>query len=296
MGLAEAAPGALLLAVSGAVACAGAANPPAPLSVAQAPAPAAPSASSSAAANDDASALARVERGCDGGSPRDCNELALAFLEGRSGAQIDRARAARVFERGCELGGAGACGNLGFLFKEGVGVPQDTVRAIGLLTRACDGAWWEGCRLLGDLYFSGDHEDLPRAFLVVDRACKAGHQRSCGSAGILLTLAKGVPKDLERALTLSDRACAAGVAFACTNLGNVLVESAADLARVRAAYQQGCTDDNPAGCYVFGAMCATGKLGKADVSRAEPLFRRACDHGHEAACATLERRREKGER
>ena len=150
--------------------------------------------------------------------------------------------------------------------------------------------------MLSDLYFAGDHEDLPRSFLVVDRACRAGHQRSCGSAGILLALGKGIPKDLERARMLSDQACKAGVDYACTNLGNLLLASAAEPARTRAAYEKGCTDDNAAGCYVFGIICAAGRLGSADVTRAGPLFRRACEHGEEAACAKLERQGDKPDR
>jgi TPR repeat protein len=65
----------------------------------------------------------------------------MGFFDGAiddAAVAAQRARAARLFERGCDLGSVAGCGNLGYVFKDGLGVPRDTVRAIGLLTRACD--------------------------------------------------------------------------------------------------------------------------------------------------------------
>jgi TPR repeat protein len=140
----------------------------------------------------------------------------------------------------------------------------DERRAIGLLTRACDASWSLACYWLGDIYFSGEFEDPPQAFLVWERACKANDQRSCASEGVMLQLGKGVGKDLRRALALLTEACKAGVFHACTASANMMAEGDGvprDVGRARAAYEKGCSDEYPAGCYVLGLMCASGKLG-----------------------------------
>jgi TPR repeat protein len=129
--------------------------------------------------------------------------------------------------------------------------------------------------------------------MVVDRACQNGHQRSCASVGIMLALGKGVRKDATRALEISERACAAGVDYACTTAGSVILADQPggppDLARVRDLYEKGCTDHHPAGCHAFAMLCASGKLGPALRARAEPLLHRACDHGHSPSCESLAR-------
>ena len=230
------------------------------------------------------------ERSCEGGSAVGCNNLGIVYLEGQHGAKPDRARAERLFERGCDLGAAVGCGNLGFLLRE-----TNTVRAIGLLTRACDGAWLDGCYWLGDIYSQGDHEDLPQAFAVLERACKDGHQRSCASLGLLYQAGRGVTSDARKAAALFDGACSAKVDFACTLLGNLLLsdpKAPADAERARVAYEKGCTDSFPSGCYAFGAACASGKLGKDWLDRADALLRRACEHGVAEACAVLAKRME----
>jgi TPR repeat protein len=241
---------------------------------------------------DGGSAHAEAARACDRGSAVDCNALGLVFLEGRSGAPVLVPRAAELFEHGCDLGLPTACTNLGFLFREGIGVPKDAVRAIGLLTRGCDGSAWDASKLLGDIYFEGEHEDLPLAFKVVERACEAGHQASCASAGSMLWLGKGVPKDTVRAASHLEKACGADVALACTILGNLLLSGdgvSGDIEHVRSAFEQGCTAKNPLGCYVFGVLCATGKLGSEYVERGEPALDRACEAKNANACDALEK-------
>jgi TPR repeat protein len=241
---------------------------------------------------DAAGDLAEAARACDRGSAVDCNALGLVYLEGRSGAPVLVPRAAELFEHGCDLRLPAACTNLGFLFREGIGVPKDAVRAIGLLTRGCDGSAWDACKLLGDIYAEGEHEDLPLAFKVVERACGAGHQPSCVSAGSMLWLGKGVPKDTVRAASLLEKACGADAAIGCTILGNVLLSGdgvSGDIEHVRSVYEQGCTANNPLGCYVFGIQCATGKLGPEYVERGEPALGRACEAKNANACAALEK-------
>lgn len=231
------------------------------------------------------SASGLYARACDGGSAAGCNNLGLRLLEGRDGEKADPKGAEALFQRACDLGDATACGNLGFLLRT-----RDPARAIGVLTRACDRSVWFACYWLSDIYSEGDYEDLPLAFSVAVRGCKAGNELSCGNEAIFYWLGHGTAKDEDKASRLFDKACKAGVAFACTGLANLLLassSSAQSVERIRAAYEAGCVDSFPAGCYMFGLACGSGKLGSDYVPRAEPLLRRACQKGHADACTAL---------
>lgn len=274
-----------LLALVAVVACAKSSNAPPPAPVLSASV-ASSWASSSASPT---SVIGLYERACDGGSGDGCNNLALVYFEGRAGAKKDAKRARTFFQRSCDLGAAGGCGNLGYLLHAGEGGPRDEVRAIGLLTQACDGSFWESCYWLGDIYYGGEHEDRPMALSVLERACKGGHLQSCASQGVLLADGKGgVSKDALQAAKLLQRACEGKVHFACTGLASLFLHGdgvAADADRARKLYDQGCADDYPGGCYAYGAVCASGALG--DQCSADALLRRACDLGHANACSAL---------
>jgi hypothetical protein len=64
---------------------------------------------------------------------------------GESVAQ-DFERAVFVFQRGCEGGLPEACTNLAFMYETGSGVTQDPARAFGLYQAACEGGEMLACR------------------------------------------------------------------------------------------------------------------------------------------------------
>jgi TPR repeat protein len=256
--------------------------PPAPVVL-----PAASGAPSAAKATAGADPVALYRKACDSGSSDGCNSLGVVYIEGRDGVKVDLAEADRWLARACDLGSPAGCGNLGFRLRG-----QDEVRAIGLLTKACDGSWWEGCYWLADIYAGSDHEDPPLAVQILTKACKGGHERSCGSLGILYQLGKGVAVDKKKANTLYEGACEADVTFACAFWASAMVAADAapkDVERARKIFPKGCTDDFPFGCFVYGAACANGQLGDDYVDRAMDLERRACEHGYGDACTLLAR-------
>jgi TPR repeat protein len=267
-----------------ALACAHESNlPPAP----PAPAPvSAPSASASGPAHVSSDPIALFQKACDAGSADGCNSLGVAILDKAAARAADKTRAEALLQRACDLGSPAGCVNLGVQVRS-----QDEVRAIGVLTRACDQSWWEGCFWLGDIYYTGSHEDPPLAAAVLGRACKGGHQRSCAALGILYQSGSGVAKDLKKAMRLFETACDADVAFACAFWANAMASSDTmrDVERARAVFPKGCTDAFPAGCYIFGVACASRLLGDDYVPKAEPLMRQACEHGYADACALLGR-------
>lgn len=233
------------------------------------------------------------ETACQKGSGIGCNNLGVDHLDA-NGIPTDVRRAAELFSKSCEMGTPAGCGNLGTMYLRGAGIAPDVVRAIGLLTRACDGAWLHACFILGDLYMSeGPHEDAALSARILTRACDGGHTLSCAGEGVLYQAGRGVTKDLVKAHNLLAPACEQGIAFACTSLGNVLVEddtARTDVGGALLAFEKGCTNDNPSGCYVYGVMCASGRFGPEAVARANSLLRRACTLSHGDACALLAQR------
>jgi TPR repeat protein len=223
---------------------------------------------------------------CQKGSSDGCNTAGALLADGSDGLTPDAARSESLFQRACDLGSAAGCGNLGALLRS-----RDELHAIGLLTRSCDASWWPGCYVLADIYATGDREDLPLAAALLTRACNGKHQPSCASLAILYQAGTGVPRNVTKARTLLEGACDADVDTGCAFLGNLLVSDDAHRAeeteRARAAFEKGCTDAFPMGCYLFALACAKGFLGDAAVAQSVPLMRRACERGYGDACAVL---------
>jgi TPR repeat protein len=274
--------------------CAQASNaPPAPPVVAPLAAPSASAASGKAPAD----AVGLYTRACDEGSAMGCNNLGLAYVDGGLGQARDVAKGARLLQRSCDLNpGSMGCTNLGFLLHQGEVLPKDELRALGLLTRACDAESWQGCYWLGEVYAGSERNDPARALQVWERGCKGGDQKSCTGQALFLVLGKGVAKDTKRAVPLLETACKKEVAAACTLLGNLTIEGdgvARDVERAGRLYAKGCADDNAQGCYIYALVCASGRLGEDYVERADTLLRHACDLRWADACAMLASRLEK---
>jgi TPR repeat protein len=68
------------------------------------------------------------------------------LYEGGSGVLKDLARSAALYEKGCEGGYPLGCTNLAELNAHGVGVPQDHARAAALFERACNGGDTTACK------------------------------------------------------------------------------------------------------------------------------------------------------
>lgn len=76
------------------------------------------------------------ERGCNAGSGRGCNNLAL-MRDAGEGGQKDPADAHQLFERACRLGSGEGCNNAGLNLWNGTGVEQNYEKANVLFEKAC---------------------------------------------------------------------------------------------------------------------------------------------------------------
>jgi TPR repeat protein len=93
---------------------------------------------------DRARAAAFYARGCDGGDPEGCFDLAdfhrYGFVEPVDGsrAALLAARGIALFEDACREGDADMCHALGQRYRQGSGVLRDPGRAAALFEQACD--------------------------------------------------------------------------------------------------------------------------------------------------------------
>ena len=102
------------------------------------------------------------------------------------------------------------------IWLSGVGVPQDSAKALELLTKACAADDPGGCNSLGAIYAEGKGvpKDAQKAGTFFEKACKAGHAGGCANQGSLLVKAG----DKARGVELLQKGCKAGDAGGCSAL------------------------------------------------------------------------------
>jgi TPR repeat protein len=88
------------------------------------------------------------------------------------------------------------------------------------------------------------------------------------------------------------RACDGGVADACHELGNMLSNPFLELGREAESvplFQKACDLDHVAACYFLGGIHDFGRHGvAADPVKARALYERGCKNGHHWACKKVE--------
>jgi len=185
-------------------------------------------------------------------------------------------------EKSCNAGKAKACDELGNLFHDGFGVHRDDTRAAQLFRKACKGKNSDGCAddaratALGEGQTANAKTALPR----LEQMCTAGSARACGNLGDLFVRHLGSPQDATRVEALLSQACDKGFARACSNLASIAFhtgakEHAEDLA------QRACELGDPSGCAHLGDLYLTTH----DSLRAGLYYSRACESGSPRGCA-----------
>jgi hypothetical protein len=121
-----------------------------------------------------------LQQACDRGVARSCNDLGIAWFEGRGGAK-DPARAAAAYRKACELRDAVGCVNLGVMLLNGQGIPADAGAASGYFRLGCDAGDLAGCTNLGLLLREG--RGVPRDEAggneLLLRVCRSGFHDAC---------------------------------------------------------------------------------------------------------------------
>lgn len=82
---------------------------------------------------------------CNAGDIKGCANLGWIYANGLSGAPVSYHYAARYFNQACLAGDIPSCNNLAVLYQKGLGVPQDTQRALDLYSYACNSGHQKAC-------------------------------------------------------------------------------------------------------------------------------------------------------
>ena len=242
------------------------------------------------------SPLEAYEHACELGAARGCNDLGVAYLDGK-GVTQDVGKARATLEKACELGSFMGCHNLGYMLEHGRGAAPDVSGAAELYDKACTGSVLLACNALGNILYaravaSGSKkrgDDWSRALSLFDRACAGGVAASCTNQGWLLADGDTGDQNLTRAARLYERGCDGGSGLGCVLLGNLLLAGRAgtkDPPRALAYYERSCELDAKSCRALAHALSGVDGI-EADRPRARRMLDKACKAGNGDACADL---------
>lgn len=82
---------------------------------------------------------------CNAGDMNGCANLGWLYASGTSGAPINYFSASQYLQTACNGGVLSSCNNLGILYQKGLGVPQDSQKALDLFAQVCNNGVQSGC-------------------------------------------------------------------------------------------------------------------------------------------------------
>jgi TPR repeat protein len=137
---------------------------------------------------DPAKSADAYEKACTGGVAEGCDELALAYADGKGRAK-DVPHSVELLEKGCDGGMAKACNLGGTLILGNASLFGDTItadtRAIALFKKGCDGGHGASCMNLGGATYvgvGGLQADKAKAKKLFEIACEKGISEGCERA------------------------------------------------------------------------------------------------------------------
>ena len=128
------------------------------------------------------------EAACAAGDPRYCNNLGVAWSEGKDGAsRVDHAKAKSFYEKACNLNNGLGCFNLGNVYRVGEGLNPDHHVAAVHFKRSCDLDEAKGCTELAILHYEGTgvERDVSRTMELLEKACRLGSAVACKNAELV---------------------------------------------------------------------------------------------------------------
>lgn len=175
---------------------------------------------------DWAAASKEFDRGCRLGYTRACYYAGYALIR----LDQDEARALALMERACYGGDERGCLAAGSMYSQGSGGKKDsalgsklTGRGLVALQGECNEKKSESCEVLGDYYNGRYGKTIPqgeKALEYYGKACGAGQEDACWEAGLIYEGGLGgVKKDPAKAKSSFDVACTKGYDDACKKAG-----------------------------------------------------------------------------
>jgi TPR repeat protein len=199
--------------------------------------------------------------------------LAEDSTEGRDGL----AAAFAELAQSCASGALHDCNVYGMVQLLGMttAVAKNAERAVGLLTRACDGGVGAACGNLADAYLSGGQidKDVKKAAGLYARACGAGFASGCTAVGTLIHVDKLIAGDAASAFAQFRKGCDGGDPTGCIAVGHLALSGEGvdkDVVGAARAYKKACDVRDVRGCQGLAVIY------KQDPAGAQDVFRRAC--------------------
>ncbi len=177
-------------------------------------------------------------------------------------------------------------------YERGLGVPQDSQRAFGLVEKRAAGDDAPAQFRLGWMYANGDGVivDWQRAGALFQAAANRGHAGALLNLAMMSETGKGVPKDPQKAIEYWGKAAARGSSIALQNLarryrnGDGLPK---DPAKAADLYQKAANQDNGAALAGLAWLYAQGDGVPKDPQKASDLSQRATAVGYSVAQTEL---------
>jgi TPR repeat protein len=252
-------------------------------------------------------AMALVDEGCRQGDVLACGEQGRR-LEFGIGLPAEPEAAFQIYQALCGRGVPRGCVAAGNMHLKGTAPGDDPDAAWPLFERGCAAPDADACGALAELALRlGRMED---AAATAQQACELGASASCALASELASLPPRPPDD---ACTSATEACLASVGWrvmngrpderlaaramlqglcdggstaACLDWGTALslgFGEPEDPAGAAAIYERVCPSD-PRGCHNLGVLARDGRGQPKDLTKAQGLFRGACERGVGDAC------------
>ena len=124
--------------------------------------------------------------------------------------------AAPFCKQACDLNYGVGCMNLGYIYQRGLGVRQDTQKAIMYYEKSCNLNIGGGCISIGELYEEGFgvKQDYQKALIYYKKACDL-HDGACRHMARFYERGFGVKQDLHQAKEYYGKVCDGGNQQGC---------------------------------------------------------------------------------
>ncbi len=134
-------------------------------------------------------ALTYFDKACTLGQDDACANVAVIEVNGLGDHKPNPERALKFAKVACDRKNAFACGILGMMYVRGMGVAEDAIAGVKLLTSSCEANEPAGCGYLAVCYYEGRGvaRDEAKAAELFRKACDGGNGQACRALGELAT-------------------------------------------------------------------------------------------------------------
>jgi TPR repeat protein len=173
------------------------------------------------------------------------------------------------------------------------GSVAEPLDALDQLQNMCRAGHVRSCFTAGTHFKDGTggaKRDLLKARGLFGQACSADILMACNDLAFLLARGDGGPVDIPAAIELFSRSCSRGEQLSCYNSAILILPD--NPVRAIELYRTACERGTIEACYNLASVYADGKYVPRDTVLSKLYYRRTCDGGLVRGCGALEVQRE----